>query len=58
MAQQPKDAVEINDFLGLVSNFDEHDLPAGAALDQVNAAIIRQAELQIRRGYKELTFED
>lgn len=58
MAQLPRTAVEFKDFMGLVTNANPNDVGPGAAQDQVNACCIRQAELQVRRGYQDLTFED
>ena len=53
----PKVSVEIEDFSGLVTNLDPRDAKEGAALEQVNAACIRQGVLTVRAGYKAVTFD-
>lgn len=58
MAQQPRDQVQIKDFNGLASNIDPNDIPPGAAQDQSNVCCIRQAEIHVRKGYVEVTFEE
>lgn len=57
MAERPRERVEADDFPGLVLNLDPHDLPPGAAADQVNAVSITPGQLSARLGYKEVTFE-
>lgn len=58
MAQLPREELPFKDFLGLVTNLDPNDMGPGAAQDQVNAACVRQAELQCRLGLRQVTFED
>ncbi len=49
--------VEILDFPGILFDIDPHDLPKGAAEDQVNAVSYDSAELQSRRGFRYVIFE-
>lgn len=58
MADKAKEAVEFKDFLGMASNVNPNDVGPGAAQDQRNVCCIRQAELQVRKGLAEVTFED
>lgn len=55
--EKPRGTVEINDFAGLATNADPRDLPPGTATIQVNATCIRLAELVVRGGIRELSFE-
>lgn len=48
----------IADFPGIMGNSDPRDLPEGAADDQVNACSIVFGELTIRRGIREVTFDN
>ena len=57
MGQRAKSQVEIKDFPGLVLNADPHDLPPGAAADQVNAQSDVPGELTTRRGLRVVSFE-
>ena len=53
-----RQAVEVREFLGLVSNRDPSDLEPGQAREQVNLAVINPGELLVRRGYRVVQFED
>lgn len=56
MGQPAKVSVEVRDFQGLLDNQDPHDPETGAGERQVNLAVIRQGELQVRLGYRVLKF--
>ena len=57
MAVKPLSSVELLDFPG-VMDVDPRDLTPGAAEEQTNACSIIQGELTVRRGYREVTFEN
>jgi hypothetical protein len=57
MKQEPKNRVEMRDFVGLQSNLDRHDIPPGGSTAQVNAQCIRPGELRVRGGLRDVTFE-
>lgn len=50
--------VVIKDFAGYMPSDDPHDIPAGAAVSQVNAASFRPGELRVRKGAAIVRFED
>lgn len=58
MSMPPKSEIVITDFPGLVTNIDPKDIPPGAAQIMTNVAVIRQAQMQARQGYREVTFEN
>jgi len=58
MAKPPRSSVEIDDFPGLMDNADPKDIPAGAAVSQINATAHRAGELVVRGGYRYVTFEN
>lgn len=58
MAQPPSTSVQIEDFPGLQSGRDPLDIPEGAGEEQVNATCVVMGELQVRRGYRQVTFEN
>jgi hypothetical protein len=49
--------VEYRDWSGLITDIDPHNLPPGAAAEQVNCVCYDSAQLQSRLGMRELTFE-
>lgn len=57
MGEKPRRAVEINQFPGLVTDTDRHDLPNGAAQVQVNVTSSTGNELNVRRGFRQVNFE-
>ena len=57
MADLARDAVEMQDFPGLIDNMDPLQIPPGAADQQVNACCIVMGELQVRLGYREVQFD-
>ena len=46
------------DFYGLVTAVDAHDLPPMAARKAVNTQVDREGTIQVRQGFKQVTFED
>lgn len=58
MAGPPKTTVQIVDFPGLVLNSDPRDTPPGAAQVQTNVASVALGELQVRRGYRPVSFDE
>lgn len=58
MSLPAKESVLITDFPGLVNNADKRDLPPGVAEEQTNAQSRTRGELTIRRGVREVTFEN
>jgi hypothetical protein len=50
--------MRMRDFLGQVSNMDPHDLPPGAAQQQVNVTCVKQGQMKVRGGLREVTFEE
>lgn len=57
MALPATQSVMINDFLGLVNNVDPRNLPPGAAEVQTNCTCVKNGELQVRLGLRELTYD-
>jgi len=55
--QPAQEGVEIREWPGLITNVDPRDIPPGAAEIQVNATVVVPAELQVRLGLREVTFE-
>jgi hypothetical protein len=53
----PVDGVRIRAWPGLVTDADQHDLPPGAAQEQVNCQSKRPGELAVRKGLRLVTFE-
>ena len=64
MSEPAKTNVEMTDFPGLVLNVAGRDLPPGAAGEQTNLACLSIGgiggigELCVRRGYRQVTFEN
>jgi hypothetical protein len=58
MDEKPKSKVEIRQFAGLVTNQDRQDVQAGAARVQINIAASRPDQLDVRKGYRVVRFED
>lgn len=55
---RPANITEVmGDFPGLVNNVDEHDTPAGGAVELVNLCARVVGELRSRRGLQALSFE-
>jgi hypothetical protein len=55
--EKPLSMIAIQDFLGQVSNMDKHDVPPGAAVEQVNMACTKIGQMQVRGGYRVITYE-
>lgn len=49
--------VEIEQFQGMVSNQDPHDLEPGQAMVQINVWSPRAGELHIRPGLRQMTWD-
>jgi hypothetical protein len=58
MAELARQAVEVDDFPGMVTNMDDMDLPKGAASAQVNACSQKPGVLTVRLGYLKVAFEN
>lgn len=58
MADIPKNLLAIKDFQGMGSNFDPTDLNPGVSEVQINVNGFRRGQLEVRRGLREITFED
>ncbi len=58
MAQKPKESVTIRDFPGLITKPDPDDINEGAARIQINLTCIRTAELRVRDGIRQLSFDE
>jgi len=58
MDEKPKGQVEIRQFVGLVTNQDRNDIQPGAARVQVNIQVSRPDQLDVRKGYRVVRFED
>lgn len=57
MAEQAKPSVWGIDFVGIVINIDQRDIPPGAAEDQLNLTCIELGEMSVRRGMQEIIFD-
>ena len=59
MADAPKSSVDVNKWPGLMSNVDPHNLPAGAAQEQVNIQSLVPGQADVRKGIqKDASFSD
>lgn len=58
MAQLAKSADQMSDFPGLQSNADARNLPTGASKDQVNLTCVRLGQMNVRPGFRVVTFEE
>lgn len=58
MSQAPESQVPIRDFPGLFAGTNVLELPIGAAEQQTNATCVVLGELQVRSGYRQVTFEE
>lgn len=54
----PRATVEMTDFPGMIDNMDRLDLPPGTANEQVNATCVAVGQMQVRRGMRQVTFEN
>jgi hypothetical protein len=54
----PRSLVSIRNFSGMASNVDASDLKAGLSTLQTNVAAIQMGRMEVRRGLREVTFED
>jgi len=50
--------VEIRDFRGMASNYDPNDIVPGSSQFQINVNGLQRGQLEIRRGMREVTFEE
>jgi len=58
MGQEARTEVNIRDFPGQVSDADPHDLPPGGAQEQVNATSAHAAQVRVRGGFLDVSFEE
>lgn len=58
MGEPAESAVEIRDFRGMASNYDPNDIMPGSSQLQVNVNGLQRGQLEVRRGMREVTFED
>lgn len=57
-APSTQSSVEAKVFRGQHSDVDPQDLPAGAAQVQRNLQIVRAGEMEVRKGFRKVVFED
>ena len=57
MAEEPRSAVDIRDFLGIITESDENDMNPGASPEQVNCTSDDVGVLRSRRGFLPVSFE-
>jgi hypothetical protein len=50
--------VSINNFPGLMTNKNPHQIPPGGALEQVNATQRTDSQLDVRPGTRPISFEN
>lgn len=58
MADEPKTKVEFKQFSGMTSNVNPHLVEPGAMIEQVNCRSQRIGELVVRKGLREVTFDN
>lgn len=58
MGVVPKSIVEIRDFKGMASNYDPNDITPGTSQEQININGLQRGQLEVRRGMRQLTFEE
>jgi hypothetical protein len=58
MAEQPKQRLDLSDFPGLMVYTDEGTTPPGSAVEQTNMTALVVGQIQVRRGYTIVQFED
>ncbi len=58
MSEKAADSTDYATFNGMQSSVDPHDVTVGQAVLQINGTCIRPGEFGIRKGLKEVTFEE
>lgn len=58
MAKDAQSVRSNRDFLGQTSNLDPLDVPEGGAVKQVNVTCQVNGELRVRRGYRQVEWEN
>ena len=58
MGEPTKTMTNIAQFNGMISNMDPRDVPPGQSVRQINVMVTRPGELNVRRGLRELAFDD
>lgn len=56
--ERPDSSVEIRQFMGLVTQQDPSDVQPGAAQVQINVGVTRPDQLDVRKGYRVVRFEE
>lgn len=57
MDQPRQPVMKFDQWVGLASNVDPHNLPPGANVEQVNLTVLKAGELRCREGLKEVTWD-
>ena len=57
MPEPAENRIELRDFPGLVQQSDTHDVPPGSAKEQTNLESSTPGQLDVRAGYRIVTFE-
>ncbi len=58
MGIKPDSQVQESTFTGMVSNINPRDLRPGQAALQINVTAVKHGELAVRRGLRELIFDE
>lgn len=58
MADAAKQRLELSDFPGLAIYTDESDQPPGTSVEQTNLNCLVMGQMQVRRGYSFVQFEE
>lgn len=58
MAEKAASSQEYATFQGMQSSVDPHDVAVGQSVLQVNGTVVRPGEMNIRKGLKEIAFEE
>lgn len=58
MSKQERTETRIRTFSGLALGTDPHDLEPGQAVEQVNVVTSNDGEMQTRKGFRFVRFED
>jgi hypothetical protein len=58
MGEPAKTTMEIRDFRGMASNYDPNDIAPGTSQLQINVNGLQRGQLEVRRGMREVTFEE
>jgi hypothetical protein len=57
MAERARQVVRMREFAGMQSNADSHDIDPSKSVKQTNCTSLKQGELTLRHGLREVSFD-